>query len=320
MTETLVLNQNVPLAPFSYSGTYPDGTTWTLRSENDTAIFDTCGETASTELSDLFGIWSIACEDGHVRELFVTTPDRKAWDAFEYTDDGKLALIRPHLLSKEDWDRMGGAFSLLGYAMRDGEDTRQCFTELASHKPSGYILNPDQQDAVECLFNGKPKPSETSEWLATADRIEREAIRLYGTTRVCAHVGYITRSGEMLNFSHEGYQRDMDHRDIGELFENEPDLPDLDPGRTTTSMLRFMCLGNIRVGTNFADMMLPPTPAQERGLARMIRTVHGEFAIEISTPTGGSVGWLRYPVGTFPDQILSDIRTVFETGYLPERT
>lgn len=177
--------------------------------------------------------------------------------------------------------------------------------------------NPGQPDAAERLFNAQA-PSETSEWLEKANRMEHDAIRLYGTTLICSHCGYITRSGKMLNFSYEGHRRDMDHRDIEDLFEAEPDEPDLDPSKATTGMLRFMRLGNIRTGTNFADMILPPTPAQERTLAGMIRAVNDEFAVEISTPTGGSAGWLQYPVGVFPDRVLSDIRTFFETGCLPE--
>lgn len=68
--------------------------------------------------------------------------------------------------------------------------------------------------------------------------IEAKAKKMFGITDIFQLGGYLMPNGEMLNFSYEGYQRDEDHRIIGQFFSKAVG---------TEAMLKFMRRGNIRM-------------------------------------------------------------------------
>lgn len=71
--------------------------------------------------------------------------------------------------------------------------------------------------------------------------IEEKAIAIFGKTNVFSLAGYILEDGSMLNFSYDGYQRDEDHRIVGQFFKK---------ASGTEAMLKFMRRGNVRVCCN----------------------------------------------------------------------
>lgn len=68
--------------------------------------------------------------------------------------------------------------------------------------------------------------------------IEEKARRMFGETDIFQFAGYILEDGTMLNFSYGGYQRDEDHRIIGQFFSK---------AQGTEALLKFMRRGNVRV-------------------------------------------------------------------------
>ena len=109
--------------------------------------------------------------------------------------------------------------------------------------------------------------------------IEERAKKYYGTTDVFEFAGYILHDGIMLNFSHEGRQRDVDHRDIGEFFKK---------AQGVEAMVKFMKRGNIRCmcdlqGYRF-EFIVPPTKEQVyilREAARIARQYDRLFPLVI---------------------------------------
>lgn len=71
--------------------------------------------------------------------------------------------------------------------------------------------------------------------------IEERAKKIFGETNVFEFAGYILEDGTMLNFSYGGYQRDEDHRIIGEFYSK---------ASGTEALCKFMRRGNIRCSCN----------------------------------------------------------------------
>ena len=267
-------------------------------------------ETISKSRDNLCGLFSITIKN-QTYQLFVETPNRKATDAFKYDDNNHLILINPNMLSPIDWKYIAKEFNMLGYNMQDTETTRIVFTRLANETKYGYILQPDQKIAIEKLFYHK---NYEFNWFQKANLMEQKAIQHFGTTLNHKHAGYITRSGFMLNFSHEGYQRDMDHRDINEIFD-EP--IESDKGTNTTYMIAFMNLGNIRTSENGLDITIQPTNAQKSIIQNKCRELCGDIYIDFSSPTGSTIASKHFTYGTPAHKIIKQIDTYFQTGFLP---
>lgn len=74
--------------------------------------------------------------------------------------------------------------------------------------------------------------------------IEQKAVKQYGLTEIFPFAGYMLGDGTMLNFSYEGNQRDIDHRDIDDLFTGN--------ACGTEAMYKMLNRGNIRVSCSAA--------------------------------------------------------------------
>ena len=117
--------------------------------------------------------------------------------------------------------------------------------------------------------------------------IEERAKKFFGLTDIFEFSGYLLEDGTMLNFSYEGHQRDIDHRDIGQFFKKADG---------TTALLKFMHRGNIRTmcdsfGFRF-EIIKTPTPKQIYTLkkAYLIAIKEGiDFLIEKDNKTGKSI-------------------------------
>lgn len=132
--------------------------------------------------------------------------------------------------------------------------------------------------------------------------IRKTLVAEYGFTPYPHLAGYLTPDGELLNFSYEGYQRDMDHREVTGVLIEVPELEEalhteeerLGLGRETRGLIWVMNYGYIRLGTNFADIAASPTARQRRALRQIIEASleHDDFAMEFSDERGHRV-WSR---------------------------
>ena len=116
--------------------------------------------------------------------------------------------------------------------------------------------------------------------------IEERAKKYYGTTSIFEFAGYLLEDGQMLNFSYEGNQRDVDHREIGQFFKE---------ACGTESLLKFMRRGNVRVmadgnGYRF-EYMNPLTNKQEEVIKEAYKSAEDigiEFLLEKDNEKGSS--------------------------------
>lgn len=266
----------------------------------------------SVPQNNIQGLWSTVNEKGDTYEIYLELTGRDPWTAFLPTGD-RLALVHPENLSPSDWTKIAGSFHKLGYDIRDWQDAKDRFTYLTERGRSagnpGYMLQPDQQQAVEQIYHKRPKPKTDAKLAAD---LEQKALSHFGQTYIHAHAGYLTPNGYLLNFSHEGYQRDMDHRVISEIFETMPDFQDLSGNE---AMYLFMNMGNIRVHTCGINLIMPPTNAQRKILLLKFKRLDDEAYVDFSSPTGTIASSARFPLGTPAHQILQTIDRYFETGY-----
>lgn len=294
---------------------FPDHTPYTLTLTEQEAIFHVSGqEEIRTDRQDLLGIWSIETEEAITYQIFVELSGRQPKEAF-LEQEGKLYLQSPHLLSPADWQKLAGGFHRLGYDTRDGNDARMIFTRLTNSGRNvnriGYRLQPDQQEAVLSLFF-KTKTQTFDQKLA--DKAEKLAVKTFGTTNTAILAGYLTPHGHLLNFSCQGYQRDRDHRVIGDLMNQ---LTGQDKS-AYDQMMAFMALGNIRLQACGLHIIQPPTTTQRRALGRILARMDDETQLDVSNESGRHTDSLTFPLGTSPNKIFQAIDRYFETGFLTE--
>ena len=93
--------------------------------------------------------------------------------------------------------------------------------------------------------------------------IEERARKVFGETDIFEFAGYMLEDGTMLNFSYGGYQRDEDHRIIGQFFEK---------AQGYEAIMKFMRRGNIRCSCGSFGYMFSfikePTEEQIRTMER----------------------------------------------------
>ena len=235
--------------------------------------------------------------------------------AFTQKND-QLILSHPEYLSNDDWIEFCGIIRKLGYDFTDPETCKLRFTRLAQNTPN-FALNPDQANAVR-YATGLAIESKIDYHLI--DEINQHLINSFGATDDYTLAGYILTNGQMLNLSYEGYQRDIDHRDITPTLEeiDGVEIPENEPGGNSAGMIWFMNQGAIRISPNTIDLHIPPTIAQKQTLNRFIRYFRGDIYLDFGTKRGGTAAAKMFPIGTFSSEIMDTIETFFLTGFLPE--
>ena len=148
---------------------------------------------------------------------------------------------------------------------------------------------------------------------------EQQALEYFGSTEDWNETGYLTRSGQRLDFSgrHEGSDggyRNVDHRDIKDAFGDDYGGEGYSDG-----LIQFMAEGNIRISPESGGINLSvrPTSAQERALRDFVNEYGGEVTLDLDNISGVTVSSTEYPRGTRADKVLSDIRNYFDTGETP---
>lgn len=143
----------------------------------------------------------------------------------------------------------------------------------------------------------------------------QKAVRKYHTTTQLSKASYLLTTGSLLDFSEGQRYRVQDHREIAEVL----DLPDY--AQYADGMIVFMNMGNIRLQTYGIDISAMPNSKQLSALRSIIPSVmreYDEFTVDFSKPNGNSDGSVTYPEGVATARILSDIKSYFDTGVVPE--
>ena len=143
-----------------------------------------------------------------------------------------------------------------------------------------------------------------------------KAARKFHTTSRLSLAGYLTTNGSMLDFSEGQGYRVQDHREISSIL----DLPNY--AGYSDGMIVFMNMGNIRLQTYGIDIAAMPNAKQISALRSIIPEImreYDEFSVDFSTKTGNTDGSVTYPRGIATARIISDIKSYFETGNLPEQ-
>lgn len=186
-------------------------------------------------------------------------------------------------------------FTYLGYGF---ENQQQVQTYIQNR-----YLNPDQEDAIKYalhLTNNFKSPCANPQ----NKTHNQNAIDIFGTTDCFSYAGFIQPDGTLLDFSEGQNQRVLDHRSVHQVFEETFTS-------ATAPLIRFMREGNIRLMHNGFDLIVPPTPAQNRMLRRFIAQID-ELYVDISNQAGKEV-WSKAYDYHAKKYALDDITNYFET-------
>ena len=170
-----------------------------------------------------------------------------------------------------------------------------------------------QEEQIESALSKRLLEREYTE--EEISKYASKAARKFHTTSRLKLAGYLTTNGSMLDFSEGQGYRVQDHRQISEIL----DLPEY--AGYSDGMIVFMNMGNIRLQTYGIDIAAMPNAKQITALRSIIPEVmreYDEFTVDFSTKRGYTDGSVTYPRGIATARIISDIKSYFETGVLPE--
>lgn len=302
-TQTAVITQKESgTGSFYAAGRFADGTGYSIRWTG--TIGTMC--VGKKEQSILPGCGPFQTKfDGNVYEIFVEAEGRCPLFAFE-TQNEKMILSGPHLLSPENWKQIAKAMARIGYDTGEWTECRKRFTQLCKinqdHGRDGYTLQPDQKKVIETLFAGKTKHTVNAK-LELA--VEKEAIRQFGTTSRPRLAGFITRSGALLRLSHDWLTRDLDHRTVGSALRALHEDEGLDG---TELMYKFISLGNIRLQQDGIHLSRRPEGKQRQTLLRVFEQMDcDEIFVDFLDPESKYTQSESFPGTTSPSRILSAI-------------
>lgn len=253
---------------------------------------------------------------------------KNAIHAFEI-HGSKVILTKPYELTIDDWQLIMTRFNRLGYGLSSVDETITVYEKLVREgsgqsNKNGYILQPDQAEAVLRLFGKEPhelKVCVIAEEVRHAALVEAKRYFNKGHDDFpLQFAGYLTTDGTFLNFSSEGYMRDIDHRDIYDVIENfiAPEKRD----EYNAAMDFFMNCGNIRLTNNGIDLICEPTEQQVDKLYDYfdnLKTRERVIAVDYSNEDGHCVGSTSYDMAYIPvSTIIRDIKGYFKDYTIPK--
>lgn len=215
----------------------------------------------------------------------------------------------------QEWDLIAGAAALAGYGIISGKDREQKLLRLFD-TADDIVYTPYKEEMAEWIriLSGK----EQVKIHPRADEAARKAEKAFGTTDRMPLAGYIDTNGKFLRFSYQGYMRDMDHREIRDVFD---DMALSYGDSNSKALILFMDMGNIRLyGNGGADISTCPNERQWAPLKRYLNYFGKVSYVDLSARKNGlHIATLEYPAyGTW--SLKDDITRFFRTGLLPENT
>lgn len=232
-----------------------------------------------------------------------------------YKDNGSVCLSDPENTSEEEWKIITGAATLTGYDITDLATARKVYSRCINGKDDIYRFNPDVATQIRILANKQERRAADNKM---ASRIAKRAETHFGITNDLSLAGYLDVNGHFLCFSYDGYIRNRDHRDIGEVLDEVQFA--YDDSISAGSMFAFMNMGNIRLGTYGINVSVCPNEKQWRPLMRYMRRYTQECYVDLSTfEKGNHIATLTYDRYTLPT-LPYDLSEFFRTGLLPQNT
>lgn len=151
-------------------------------------------------------------------------------------------------------------------------------------------------------------------------RVEKAAVKFYGTTENFTRSGYITPSGYLLDFSEGTSSRVQDHRNISYVLET---LPNLNLGEykgpnwahsTSWGMYAVLDMGFIRYlpESHLIDMLQMPTQEQFERIRELIEQQNGKITLQVNNN-----GYTEYEIDTPEEFIIEGIKRYFREGLKP---
>ena len=222
--------------------------------------------------------------------------------------DEMLDIISDKKASNEDRDRILDEYK----KWQEESGYKAAYDKLSERERNAK----DVRRQIEIMEDNLSKALREKQY--TEDEIKafvQKAVRKYRTTSSLNRAAYLVTTGSMLDFSEGQGYRVKDHREISEIL----DLPDY--AQYSDGMIVFMNMGNIRLQTYGIDISAMPNDKQISTLRSIIPYVmreYDEFTVDFSKPNGNSDGSVTYPKGVATSRIISDIKSYFETGKVPE--
>lgn len=139
------------------------------------------------------------------------------------------------------------------------------------------------------------------------EQINENAKRTFGLTNNIALGGYILTDGSILNFSHEGYIRDTDHRDIDDAMPENAFETKID------AMIAFINYGNIRINTYGFETAVMPNQKQIPAIEKIImhsRAKNTGLYVDIADKNGKIIKSIAYEKPLI-DDVMNDLNKFF---------
>ena len=215
------------------------------------------------------------------------------------TKNGCIRFFDTSGMSSDVWKKILARLNHLNYGFRNENEVKEYFDE---HE---FLQEDQSSEVLRTLRNDQRKE------MYPLSRVERDnflAKNYFGTTTNFDLAGYILIDGTILCFSHEGYFRDRDHKDIEDVIE-------VDSEGYSAALIQFMNYGNIRVASNGLDIAQRPTAAQYGMICAYVDYVKElkdkSFYIDISNNKGNVVKNFYYEF-PFSGQVIKDINDYFD--------
>ena len=179
---------------------------------------------------------------------------------------------------------------------------------LYEYLKRGTYLNEDQSDEIRKIFYHEQEQTISEQ---TIQKYNQKAVEYFGLTENPNLAGYLLTNGNMLKFSYDGYQRNIDHREIKDVL----DYVSTEESNSN-AMIEFINYGNIRLNERCMELSKPCTEKQLKTIASIIRRIkqsdYPYFQVDISNNNGTVVKSFSYDFPLFTD-IVTDINNYFQS-------
>lgn len=257
---------------------------------------------------------------------------KNAIHAFEIHGN-KVILTKPYELTIDDWQLIMARFNRLGCGLENVDQTIEVYEKLVREGQNsgcrGYQLQPDQAETILQLLEKEPDElkvcviaNDVKEAVTTAAEEyfgNINFINKFVQRKMLILAGYLTIHGKFLNFSSEGYMRDIDHRDIYDAIENF--IAPEKRNEYNAAMDFFMNCGNIRLTSNGIDLICEPNEQQVDKLydyLNNLKTRERLIAVDYSNEDGHCIGSTSYDMAYIPvSTIIRDIKGYFKDYTVP---
>lgn len=228
-------------------------------------------------------------------------------------ENGNVFIDDYDSISEEEYEKISKYMKRLGYDWRGAEDAKELLMRDVYSK-KGYW-----DDLAEAILNSLgikaeiPNKDRKEHVELDAKSIFRKAKRKFGVTNNFNLAGWLLPDGSLLNFSAEGYQRDLDHREIVQVDDSLNDM--------SSGMIQFMNLGAIRLGPvgkmnygfiNISDT-IPPTSRQYSILREFISNLNEEIYVQINGPSGNEITSKEFK-NTNQNIVIQQIKMAIKNG------